>query len=309
MSIANAAGSHPSVKHKSPASNILNEKSKQTAFAEMQTSIDHLAGHLGLEVETALANIELFANHTLIKKCILSSDEEERYTLLQAPALRVLASFQGAFPNYYEIRILLPDGYEDIRRTSVSSPGNLTEEEDENPLFIAMLQAGDSVSSMIFHNPDNSELALFVGKPLILSDPAIDPTGTAPVLRGYLALTIGLEELVSHVSSDVIGKSGYLLATDRQGNPLSQPETVAVEDPVLRDTLDTITGRPSQDKPVKTVFNGHSSFITGVTLLENLYLLAVLPEQEITDIRYRLALSVIAIMLVTILVTAGTLPH
>jgi predicted signal transduction protein with EAL and GGDEF domain len=285
----------------------LNEKSKQTAFAEMQASIDHLAGHLGLEVETALANIELFANHTLIKKYILTSDEEERYTLLQAPALRVLASFQDAFPNYYEIRILLPDGYEDIRRTSVSSLDNLTEEEDENPLFMAMRQAGDSVSSMIFHNPDNGELALFVGKPLILRDAAIDPTGTAPVLRGYLALTIGLEELVSHVSSDVIGKSGYLLVTDRQGNPLIQPETVAVEKTVLRDTLDTIAGRPSRDKPVKTVFNGHSSFITGITLLENLYLLAVLPEQEITDIRYRLALSVVAIMLVTILVTAGTL--
>ncbi len=285
----------------------LNEKSKQTAFAEMQASIDHLAGHLGLEVETALANIELFANHTLIKKYILTSDEEERYTLLQAPALRVLASFQDAFPNYYEIRILLPDGYEDIRRTSVSSLDNLTEEEDENPLFMAMRQAGDSVSSMIFHNPDNGELALFVGKPLILRDAAIDPTGTAPVLRGYLALTIGLEELVSHVSSDVIGKSGYLLVTDRQGNPLIQPETVAVEKTVLRDTLDTIAGRPSRDKPVKTVFNGHSSFITGITLLENLYLLAVLPEQEITDIRYKLALSVVAIMLVTILVTAGTL--
>jgi len=194
MSVANAAGSHPSVKHKSPASNILNEKSKQTAFAEMQASIDHLAGHLGLEVETALANIELFANHTLIKKYTLSSDEEERYTLLQAPALHLLANFQGAFPIYYEIRILLPNGYEDIRRTSVSSLGNLTEEGDENPLFIAMLQAGDSVPSMIFHNPDNGELAPFVGKPLILSDPAIDPTGTAPVLRGYLALTIGLEE-------------------------------------------------------------------------------------------------------------------
>ncbi|MEA2079272.1 MAG: hypothetical protein U9P00_05330, partial [Pseudomonadota bacterium] len=269
----------------------LNEQSKQKAFAEMRASIDHLAGHLGLEVETARANIELFANHALIKKYILTSDEEERYTLLQAPALRVLASFQKAFPNYYEIRILLPDGYEDIRRTSVSSLDNLTEEEDKNPLFMAMQQAGDSVSSMILHNTDNGELALFVGKPLILRDPAIDPTGTAPALRGYLALTIGQEELVSHISGDVIGKSGYLLATDRQGNTLIQPETVAVEKTVLRDTLDTIAGRPSQDKPMKAVFNGHSSFITGVTLLENLYLLAVLPEQEITDIRYRLALS------------------
>ena len=223
----------------------LNEKFKQKAFAEMHTAIDHLAGHLGLEVETAVANIELFANHILLKKYVLTSDEEERYTLLQAPALRVLASFQEAFANYYEIRILLTDGYEDLRRTSLPID-NLTEEEERSPLFIAMQQAGDSVSTLINRNPDNGELALFVGKPLILRDPAVDPTGVEKTLRGYLTLTIGLDELVSHVSSDVIGKSGFLLATDQQGNTLIRPGSVAVEKTVLRDILDTIARHPLQ---------------------------------------------------------------
>ena len=158
----------------------LNKKSEQKAFAEMRASIDHIAGHLRLKVETAVANIELFANHTLIKKYILTGDEEERYTLLHGPTLRVLRSFQEAFPSYYEIRILLPDGYEDIRRTSLPSLDNLTEEEAQNPLFIALQQAGDSVSSLISRNPDNGKLALFVGKSLVLRDPAIDATGAPP---------------------------------------------------------------------------------------------------------------------------------
>ncbi|MGB5298955.1 MAG: EAL domain-containing protein [Thiogranum sp.] len=284
----------------------LNEKSKQKAFAEMQASIDHFAGHLGLDVETAVANIDLFANHTLIKKYILTSDEEERYTLLQGPTLRVLHGFQQAYANYYEIRILLPDGYEDLRRTSIPLE-NLTEEENENPLFVAMQQAGDSVSSLISRNPDNGKLALFVGKPLILRDPAIDATGVSARLRGYLALTIELDELVSHVSSDVIGKSGYMLVTDNQANTLIQSETVAVEKTWLRDALDTVAGRPFRDRPVKAVFNGQSSYITGIPLLDDLHLLAVLPEQEITDIRNKLALSVIAIMLASIVVTASAL--
>ena len=285
----------------------LNEKSKQKAFADMLASIDHLAGHLRLEVETAVANIELFANHTLIKKYILTSDEQERYTLLQGPTLRVFRSFQEAFPSYYEIRILLPDGYEDIRRTSIPSLGNLTEEEDQNPLFIAMGQAGDSVSSLIFRNPDNGKLALHVGKPLILYDPAIDPINTPATLRGHLALTIDLDELVSHVSSDVIGKSGYLIVTDEQGATQAQPKTVTVEKTVLRDILDAIARRPFTDRPVKAVFNGQPSYVAGIPLLNNVHLLAILPEREITQIRNSLALSVIAIMLLTILVTASTL--
>ena len=285
----------------------LNKKSEQNAFAEMRASIDHIAGHLKLKVETAVANIELFANHTLIKKYILTGDEEERYTLLHGPTLRVLHSFQEAFPSYYEIRILLSDGYEDIRRTSLPSLDNLTEEEGQNPLFIALQQAGDSVSSLISRNPDNGKLALFVGKSLVLRDPAIDATGAPPTLRGYLALTIDLEELVSHVGNDVIGNTGYMLVTDQQGNALIQPESVTIEESVLRNTLETIAARPYRDEPVKTVYNGQSAYVTGIPLLNNLHLLAVLPEQEITQIRNRLALSVITIMLVTILVAAGTL--
>jgi len=285
----------------------LNEKSKQKAFAEMQASIDRLGGHLGLEVQTAIANIELFADHTLIKKYMLTGDEEERYGLLQGPTLRVLRSFQEAFPGYYEIRILLPDGYEDLRRTSIPALDNLTEEEEQNSLFIALQRAGDSVSSLISRNPDNGKLALFVGKPLLLRDPAIDAIGVPPTLRGYLVLTIDLDELESHVSSDVIGKAGYMLVTDRQGNVLIRPETVAVEKTVLRDTLDAIAGRPFRDKPVNAVFNRQPSYITGIPLLDSLHLLAVLPEQEITQIRNRLALAVITIVLVTILIAASAL--
>jgi len=90
--------------------------------------------------------------------------------------------------------ILLPDGHEDVHRTSIHSPENLTDEEDQNLLCIAMLQAVNSVSSLIFHNPDN----------------------------GKLTLTIDLDELVAQFRSDVIGESGYRLITDVQ-NQLQLP--------------------------------------------------------------------------------------
>jgi len=284
----------------------LNEKSKQKAFAEMQASIDRIAGHLAIEVETAVANIDLFARHTLVKKYILTSDEEERYNLLHAPLLRVLRSFQEAFPGYYEIRILLPDGYEDIRWTALRV-ANQTEEEGDNPLFRAMQETGSSVSSLIFHNPDNGELALFVGKPLILRDPAIDSTGAAPSLRGYLALTISLQELVSHVSNDVIGRSGYLLVIDEQGKTLLQPQHMEDSSVMPPKTLAAMTKPTNQGQPVKTVIDSRPAFASAARLLDKLHLLAVLPETEITDIRKQLAVSVLAITLLSILLTAGIL--
>jgi hypothetical protein len=173
----------------------------------MRSSLQHLETHSSDQLRTALANIELFAKHTLVKKYVLTEDEGERYNLLQGPLLRVFSGFQEAFPQYYEIRILLPDGYEDIRLTGPDIE-NFTDEEAENPLFQAMARTPDGVTSMVLRNPDNGQVSLFVGKPLLLRDAAVDPIGTPPSLRGYLAITADMSELEAHTREDLIGETG-----------------------------------------------------------------------------------------------------
>ena len=55
------------------------------------------------DIQTASGNIELLAKQTLVKKYLLTKDEEERYALFQPPLLRLFSSYQEAFPEYYEI--------------------------------------------------------------------------------------------------------------------------------------------------------------------------------------------------------------
>jgi diguanylate cyclase (GGDEF)-like protein len=284
----------------------LRRVSEEKSFAAIAGVIDKIQEHSQTQLTTATANIELFAKHTMVKKYILTPDENERYTLMQAPLLRTFRSFQEAFPDYYEIRIFLPDGYEDIRLTN-RSVENLTDEETHNPVFRNMAQGGDSVASAVFRNPDNGEVSLFVGKPLILRDPAIDPIGTPATLRGYLAITVDLKDIQSTISDTKIGKTGHLLATDSNGIPIYEPQGIPIDrglDPAVFDRI--IAANPGS-APMLADFNGRPSFVAGKRLFPDLYVFAVLPESDLFQSGLKLALAVAAITLLAVILTTTAL--
>ena len=275
--------------------------SEQRVFSEMRASIDFLREHMDTELKTALGNVELLANQTLVKKYILTAQEKERYTLFQPPLLRLFSDYQKAFPKYYEIRLFLPDGYEDARQTHPYLE-NLTDQEGASPLFQAMQSAGDQVFTTVFHNPDNRRISLFVGKPLILMDRAVDPIARIPSLRGYLGLSIDLLEIESHIRNSVINESGFLFSTDKRGEiifeSLRQPVGDAISPTLARSAL----AASSTKRPIPIRFKGEEAFLLGQTLYPDLNVFAVLPESDLRKISYRLGLVVTAIILGTILI-------
>ena len=81
---------------------------------------------------TAQANIELLSLDRAIKKYATTKDEYSRYTLLQPTILKLFSTYQSAYPNYYEIRFIMPDGYEDVRLSTMTSLVNASENESSD---------------------------------------------------------------------------------------------------------------------------------------------------------------------------------
>lgn len=280
----------------------LRDASEQRVFGEMRASLEQVRTHMETHVETARGNIELLTKQTLVKKYILTEDEEERYALLQAPLLRLFSAYQEAFPKYYEIRVFLPDGYEDTRWTRPYIE-NLSDREGDTDLFRGMQSAGDTVHASIFRNPDNQRIALFVGMPLILMNRAIDPVGTNPYLRGYVGLTIDLHEVESHIRSEIISQRGYLFAADSAGNIIFESSDRPVGNAVPAALIDSILRAEDGEGPLLMSFNNESVFLLGTHLYPDLNVFAVLPENELRAISYELGLVVAGITLLTILIT------
>ncbi len=282
------------------------ETSEQAMFNEMRTALEQLDTQMDTEVKTAVSNIELLAKNTLVKKFVLTRDESQRYTLMLSPLLRVFQSYQEAFPEYYEIRILQPDGYEDARQTSYEMD-NVTDEEQDTPLFKAMIAADDQTTTMIFNNPDNNKISLHIGKPLFLRDPALDPIRAPPKLRGYLSLTIEIQKLEEQIHNDKIRQTGYLLATDANGKVLFHQDPAQIGtsiDPAILKTADIGNFNNAR---MRTLFENKSTYIAGAKLHPNLLLFSVLPEEELLTNSRRLGLLIAVITLFTIIITIACL--
>ena len=203
-------------------------KVRNAAYDSIITERENLLSQLNDQVRSAKhtteANIKLLAESELIKKYVLIQDEWERYSVLQPTLLRLLSVYQEIFPEYFEIRIILPDGYEDTRITIGDIP-NATDLEGDSSYFQKVLQSKEDTFSTFFKNQDTGNYAFLVAKPLKLVDSSVDEKITTPKLRGFLAITVKLDllnEILQSLHTKTkgtiffISESNIIIASNRQ---------------------------------------------------------------------------------------------
>jgi diguanylate cyclase (GGDEF)-like protein len=251
----------------------------------------------------AKANASLFAGSEMLSRYLLTSDERVRYEVLQYSLIRLFYSYEQVFPEYYEIRVLLPDGYEDTR--VVNPPlRDTAEDESQTAYFRALREAKEDPFTTVFRNPDNDQWALLVSKAIYVTDRIVAPVAARPEIKGYLAITVSLSFLADQIEHTRIGKAGSLFVTDTRGAPLFLP-TRMNSDVVTRLRGD---GPKLLDGSVRVgEFQGERFFVMGQPLTPDLEIFALLPEAEFAEASRRLALSVGAITLAAIALTTWLL--
>ena len=267
---------------------------KQNRFNELHLIKNQVDVNFTAHVNTAMANVELFSSSFLVEKYALTTNEEERFTLLQRPLLNLFSSYQQAYPSYYEIRFILPDGYESARR-STGNVDNLTEEE-ANDEFIQSLYKDRKIQTSVRVNPDNNELALYVGKALYLIDASTDPLRAPGVLRGSLVVTDNLKVLETQIKELKFGSSGKLFLLDGEG------QFYFVKDE--QDFMEAIAENlpMALEAPLQLEMGDDAFYVSAQALYQNLFLVAILPATELMAATRQLAVLVVVITLATIIV-------
>jgi signal transduction histidine kinase/ActR/RegA family two-component response regulator len=243
-----------------------------------------------------IANLRLLEAYPVLQQYLLTSDEELRYNLLQPTLLQAFATYQEQYPAFNEIRVILPDGFEDIRRTIGFVP-NVSEQEQASPFFQSWQRLdGKAVSDSIQVNPDDGELVLLLGKKLLLSHRGLDPMHAKPELRGYLGITIGLKGYAEQLESRRFGKAGRLILTNTQGR------RVRVDNEMLSpgEFDDASFNIPSSDRPAETRIQGEHFVYWSLPLQDDILLTAILPEDELLAPTRSLAWAVLLVSIVAV---------
>ncbi|MBF0462943.1 MAG: HAMP domain-containing protein [Magnetococcales bacterium] len=273
---------------------------RTTMFEQMDTLLNQMTLHVHSDLETVRSNLELFSNSDLLQR-YLFADEDDRYALWQRPLLTLFANYIKAYPDYYEIRVVSPDGYEETRSTLENIP-NSQDREDKSPYFRAMRQSEQTAQIFLHQNPDNQETAFLAAKKLIIRDPAFE---TQETLRGYLFITIRPVFIAQQTQKNRIGKNGWIFLTNRQGTILFHPDAQQLQRSLPKPLFSQLLQNTHADTVFKAEYQGQIVFFQGKQLHDDLFLFAVLPEEEILAASRSLGLIVASVILVSILVTGG----
>ncbi len=279
----------------------LRTDTEQKLMQQMDRSLIQTQQQARLFIRTAKANATLFSTSNLIERYVMIEDEAERYDLMQPSLLKLFASYQMAYPEYREIRLLTPDGYEDTR-WALFNLIDVTDEEGDSPWFIALQNSDALIHTSVEKSPDDGTITLLVARPMMIKDTNAAPILAPETLRGYLAITASLEFLNRIVSRQSIGNGGYLVALNNAGDVLFH------KDPnMIGKRLDKLVAEfrhhPGNEEALTVQYRGNDSLIKGRRVTDDLLLFAVVPETEFADARSQLAYSVGAVTLGAIVVT------
>ena len=249
-------------------------------------------------LEKAEANTTAFSRMKLVWHYL--SNTEERGHRDQSAVVRRFQAIQDDHPQYYEIRLFREDGTEYTRVVSRNIE-NRAQNEREMPYFERLLQNSESVTRVLFRNPDNYEWALLIGQKILSEGPSMDALDDSTAPRAFLALTVDLDILQKRSNRSRLGKKGFLYFVDGTGEVLVKPSG----SPVLPDLVNPQAVLRAGPESPSFVSVGGEYRVSGQHLWDDIYVVAVVPAVEFSN----LAMEVIRVQvfIAVILLVAAAL--
>jgi len=278
----------------------LRSSAVERSSSQMTALMDQTARSFQMHQDVAKANAKLFADASLVRAYALTEDEEERYVLMLPSLLKLFFSYLHAYPDYTEIRFLLPEGYEDARATLMSIP-NAAEDEGDTPFFQELSRFEGETFVQVSTPPDSPGISLQVARPVRLIDPVTqDPLNGSPVLRGYLVVTMSLDFMAEQIAVSRIGENGHTLIVDERGRILLHRDPSQLGQHIPASLMNRILGSEEREQLMSVRFQEAQSLLATRRLNEDLLLIGVLPERELLAESQRLGTIVVWIIFGTV---------
>jgi diguanylate cyclase (GGDEF)-like protein len=286
----------------------------ERSSSQMTTLMDQMARNFQMHQDVAKANVKLFSDASLMRAYALTNDEEERYVLMLPSLLKLFSSYLRAYPDYTEIRFLLPDGYEDARTTLMPTP-NVTEEEGDTPFFQELRRFRGEVFVQVSTPPDSHAISLQVARPVQLIDLATqDPLNSKPALRGYLVVTMRLDFMAEQMVASRVGGNGHTLIVNEDGKILFHQDPSQLGQHIPASLLSKVLEAEESEQFLPASYQEANSLLATRRLHEGLLLIGVLPEWELLEERQRLGnivawviLSTVVLLIIALLIAMNFL--
>ncbi|MGD8618949.1 MAG: EAL domain-containing protein [Gammaproteobacteria bacterium] len=281
---------------------LLMEDARARTQHQVTTLLEQIRFHTESLMQTARANASLFASAEPVMQYVQGETDDSRKAELKQEVLELLFNYQIAYPEYYEIRILSPEGHEELRSV-IGGVQNLSTDESSTAYFQGTRDMPGVIYTTFFNNPDNNKPALLASKPLTVITDSSRQTDSHGKLLGYLTLTVDLGILQNIAHSEKVGASGRVFFTDASGRILFHPMASEVGSRIPEALFGNLTRATDRLTPFDHESDGRLLHYQGIKLHDWMYAFAVYDDDEFIAKSVSLGRSVTIITCIAIIVT------
>lgn len=283
------------------------DTTREKTYSQVETVLDQFALEIGGEMRTTIANARLFASAPLVERYVVTESVADRYAMMQPVLMQLFRSYQRAFPDYYELRILLPDGAEDTRVTSEPLP-NVADNERDTDYFRMMSADAEEPSATFLRNPDNNAFSLLAWKRLELRDPSQDPIASKPSLRGYLVITRAMTSIRDNLAQQQ-SKLGGIYIVDQNGRDFVRDSRSGGAADLPQDVVPRLLTGGGRQQLIGD-YGGERTHFFARQVHPSLYVVAIVPEGQLLASTHGVTsaaafITLAAALITTLLITVG----
>ena len=172
----------------------LSDSFRLRAISGLDAANAQIDAYFAEQQRTLRNSLDLLSRAPLLEAYLRTSDEDVRVNMMQPELLKLFSAYHAAYPEYFEVRVLTPDGYEDTRSLSRDIP-NQSVDESDSELYSILTGASPSIPTVVrlMRNPDTGRLIVYGGRAIYLVERGRDLAQRRQYLAGYLVLSVDLE--------------------------------------------------------------------------------------------------------------------
>ena len=284
------------------------DTTKQKVLMQMGTLLKQVYQGAQFRLQTAQVNIELLSESGLLNSYLSITDKEERRLAMQALQTRMpylFNSYQHVYQDYYNIQVLLPDGSEVTGFINEKHNKNILNQIDKADYFSRITKSANLIDVFFVGKSAQNSYFIITKKLFPQSFLGNMPANTLIPPRGYLLIIMHPHFLTEHIKIGEISEKGYLLITDGEGRILLQPpHTLTQQLHQLPATEFSRLLQPHhENEPLPVKLAGQTVYLQGAQLHDNLYLFALLPQQDVLAAGQPIKILFAIVILATIATT------
>ncbi len=284
----------------------LSDRSQEDMQRDLEEAAERFQRAIVPAFDTARSNAEVVGSSYLVERFLSAGDSEDRRRSLLPALLDEFRVLREAYPDYQELRIISPDGAEEVRLAQDRLP-NLTAKESAAPYFADLVASPDDVYHRILPNEDTGRLSYLVAKPLRSRDPSDEPTSASTTLVGFFAITLDLTFIEQLARNTTVGQTGSVFLVDRQGTVLFHKDPRLVQSTLRPEEVELVRRAISLEHALDAEFGGERVHLRAVSVLPDTHIVAVLPAADLVAVSNRLGLMAVGIVAVAVILISALL--